>query len=151
MSRRNEQIRSTLHRALQEVLARGLADPRYGGLVTVTDVRVADDLKTADVLISVLPREKQDLTMHAIRHAAAHLRREVGDLVAMRSVPTLHFRLDVTLKKHAEVLQAISRAVESRPPAPPADPEAAGPDAAPPGGNNAPADRAPQPPQENRE
>ena len=116
MTRRTEQIASTLHRALQEVLARGLADPRFAGLVTVTGVRVADDLKTADVLVSVLPAEKQDLTMHAIRHAAGHLRREVGDLVAMRSVPTLHFRTDASTKKQAEVLRAISRAAAELPP-----------------------------------
>lgn len=129
MTRRTEQIASTLQRALQEVLARGLADPRFGGLVTVTGVKVAPDLRTADVLISVLPAEKQDLTMHAIRHAAGHLRREVSDLVAMRSVPTLQFRADVSLKKQAEVLRAISRAAADNPPAP-------GTDDAPPPGNN---------------
>jgi ribosome-binding factor A len=134
MTRRTEQIASTLQRAVQEVLARGLADPRFGGLVTVTSVRVTPDLKTADVLISVLPEEKQDLTMHAIRHAAGHIRHEVGDLVAMRAVPTLNFRADVSLKKQAEVLRAIARASAESP----ATDSAAGPDGAPAEGNNPP-------------
>lgn len=130
MSRRTEQLSSTLQRAIQQVLARGLADPRYGGLVTVTGLKITEDLKNADVLISVLPEEKQELTMHAIRHAAAHIRREAAELVAMRTLPTLNFRLDLSLKKQAEVLRAISKAAEVTPPAPDQ------PDDVVPGGNN---------------
>ena len=38
MTRRTDKINSTLMRAIQERLARGLADPRIRGLITVTAV-----------------------------------------------------------------------------------------------------------------
>ena len=114
MSRRTEQMSATIRDALQAVIDRGLADPRISGLITVTQVRVTDDLKSAFVEISVLPGEKQDLTMHGLRAAARHIRREVGDHVAIKQMPELVFRLDQSLKKQAGVLDAIAKATAER-------------------------------------
>ena len=41
------QVSSLLSRVIQERLARGLSDPRYRGLVSVTEVKVGSDLRTA--------------------------------------------------------------------------------------------------------
>ena len=63
MSRRTEQLASTLHRAIQEVIGRGFQDPRISGLITVTSVKVTEDMRSATVMVSVLPAERQNLTM----------------------------------------------------------------------------------------
>lgn len=120
MSHRIEKVQSTLLRALQEVLARGLHDPRASGLITVTGITVSPDLKNATVMVSILPAEKANLAMHAIQGAARHIRRDVGELVALQKVPELNFRLDDSLKKQAEVFAAINKAAADRP-AKPAD------------------------------
>lgn len=114
MSHRVEKVQATLARAVQEVLRRGLNDPRAGGMISVTSVDVSPDLRNAIVQVSVFPEEKQDLTMHALRHAAGHIRHEVGELMSIRRVPELEFRVDLSLKKQAEVLGAISKAVSQR-------------------------------------
>lgn len=107
-SHRIEQLQSTLRRALQQVLARGLNDPRARGMITVTGLTLSQDLREATVLVSVFPHEHESLTMHAVRHAARHIRRQAGELVAMEKVPELHFKLDVSLRKQAEVLDALA-------------------------------------------
>lgn len=114
MSRRSEQVAATIRRELQGVLARGLADPRITGLVTVTAVRVTGDLKTAHVLVSVMPAERTKATLAGLRAAAAHLRHELGDAVAIRVMPRLVFEHDESVKRHAEVLAAIARASAER-------------------------------------
>ncbi len=114
MSRRTEQIAAAIRRELQQLLVRGLADPRITGLITVTGVRVTGDLKTAHVLVSVMPAERTKATMAGLRAAAAHLRHELGGAVAMRSLPHLVFELDDSLRRHAEVLGAIARASAER-------------------------------------
>lgn len=106
---RIEQVESTLRRAVQQVLAKGLSDPRYRGLVSVTGMSVTRDLREATVLVSVYPEQHQELTMHAISHAARHIRREVGELVALDRVPELRFKLDTSLKAQAEVLDALAK------------------------------------------
>lgn len=114
MSRRTEQLASDLRGAVQSVIDRGLQDPRVSGMITVMSVRLAEDLRTATVLVSVLPAERQELTMHGLRGAAGHIRHQVGELVRMRQVPELTFRLDDSLKKQAAVMGAIAQATAER-------------------------------------
>ena len=123
MSHRVDQVRSTLQRAIQQVLAEGLSDPRtQGTMITVTEVTLSDDLSNATVMVSVLPEKKQQVCVHALGHASGFVRRRVGDLVALFRVPHLSFRLDVSLKKQAEVMRAINLASNDRARDPDADP-----------------------------
>lgn len=110
MSHRLDKVRSTLTRAIREVIARGLNDPRASGLISVTDVTVSPDLRNATVLISVYPEDRAKLTMHAIESAARHIRREAGELMALKQMPALTFRLDNSLKKQAEIFDALGKA-----------------------------------------
>jgi ribosome-binding factor A len=112
MTQRGDQVESVLHRAVQQVLSKGLNDPRVRGLLSVTDVVVSDDLRQATVSVSILPAEHVELSMHGLKHAARHIRVQVGELVRMRRVPELHFRLDASLKQQAEVELAIRDAME---------------------------------------
>lgn len=125
-----ERLAASIERAVRQVLARGLADERIRGLITVTGVKVLGDLSEAVISVSVMPEEHQDLTLHGLNSAAAHVRHEVGELVDTRQLPKFRFRLDKTLKKQASVLAALEAAkddLEKRKAAgltidPPADP-----------------------------
>lgn len=108
MSTHSHQIESVLLRSVQDVLSRGLNDPRVRGLVSVTKVDVSPDYAEAIVWCSVLPHEHGDLTIKGIQHAAAWIRRTVASRVSLRRMPKLSFRLDHSLKKQAEVLSAIN-------------------------------------------
>lgn len=114
MSRHTEQLASTIQRDLQTLLVRGLQDPRVKGLITLTGVRVTDDLTAAIVTVSVLPAEQQDLTMHGLRAAAGYLRRELGKTVQTRRLPALQFKLDESIKRGAEVRAALDRVRDER-------------------------------------
>jgi ribosome-binding factor A len=118
VSRRTEQLSTVIQRAVQQIIAEGIADPRVGGLITVTGVEVTPDAATAVISISVLPEEKQELTMHGLRAAAAFIRREAGELVSVHRLPQFVFKLDKGLKKQAAVLAAIAEAAKD-PPVPP--------------------------------
>lgn len=109
MSHRPEQVNSTLHRAVQNVITRGLNDPRISGLVSVTKLEVADDKRTAKVFVSVMPGDRTELVMHGLRAASEHIRSKVGDTVEMRRVPTLLFEVDDSIKKQAELNAALQR------------------------------------------
>jgi len=112
VSHRLEQLTSAIDRGVREVIARGFSDPRIAGLITVTDVRVLQDLSQAFIAVSVLPQEKQELTLHGLESAAPFIRREVGDIINARTMPQLTFRLDTSLKKQAAVLKDLDRVRE---------------------------------------
>lgn len=114
-----------------QTIAKGLSDPRARGLITVTEVKVADDLKTAEVFISVLPDKHEELTLHALRHASKHLRRQAAELMALQHLPELHFKLDTRLKQQAAVYDALAkvrREQEARGAAKPSAPASKDPD-----------------------
>ena len=111
MSHRHEQLESSLQRAIGQRIAEGLADPRISGMISVTAVEVSPDNRHANVMVSVLPESNQKLAIQGLASAAGHIRTSVGELLRMRSVPVLHFQLDTSLKKQAQVLDAIRKAV----------------------------------------
>lgn len=108
MSRRAEQVASVLGREIQAILSKGLADPRIQGMITVTGVRLGDDLGEAVVNVSILPEAKQDLALHGLRAAARHIARQASNRLEFRRTPNLVFKLDRGAKKEAAVLEAIS-------------------------------------------
>ncbi|HEX8876095.1 MAG TPA: 30S ribosome-binding factor RbfA [Phycisphaerales bacterium] len=114
MSRRTEQLASVLREEIQRVIDRGVNDPRVSGLVTVTEVRVSEDMADATIMISVLPAEKQELSLHGIRAAASHIRNQAGKNVRTRKLPRFHFDADNRSKKQAEVMAALRKVREDQ-------------------------------------
>ncbi len=106
---RGEQLASVIHRAVQSVISRGLSDPRLKALITVIDVKVTEDRRTAVVNVSVMPENHESRVIHGLRDAAKHIRREAGELVEVHKLPELVFKLDRTNKKQAELLDAMAR------------------------------------------
>ncbi len=123
MSHRSDQIASVIRQSVQTRLAKGLHDPRIRGLISVTKVALSDDLSQATVFISVMPWDYAELTLHGLRHAAPHLRRQLGQGARLKRLPRLTFRLDESLKRQAE-LDAALAAVRNESPTPePAEPQ----------------------------
>ncbi len=113
MSFRREQLASTMRREIGRLLAGGLADPRLEGvMISVVELEISPDGHQATVRVSILPHEAASKAMHALRHAAKHLRSQAGQRIHIRTMPRLEFVLDQTLKKEADVLAAIRHAVE---------------------------------------
>jgi ribosome-binding factor A len=103
-------IQSSLHRAVQQVIARGLQDPRLDGtMVTITELELAPDGRDATVHVSVLPEKAEKRAIAAIAHARAFIRREAGELIRMKMLPQLHFSLDRRLKHQAGVIRALAQ------------------------------------------
>ncbi|MEO0511776.1 MAG: 30S ribosome-binding factor RbfA [Planctomycetota bacterium] len=113
MGRRDDQIASLLKAEVQAVVAKGFADPRIRGLITVTTVDLGEEGKTAVVRVSVLPEEREELTMHGLRAAAKHVRHEVSNRVALRAMPQLRFEVDRGLKNQAAVYRALAEEAAS--------------------------------------
>lgn len=112
MNPRHDRLTSSIEKGVQQVLARGLQDPRVRGLITVTKVEITPDSKQATIGISVLPAEHQTLTVHGLRSAARHIRREVAELIRTRTMPEFRFIEDDSLKKQAEVLGELAKVRE---------------------------------------
>jgi ribosome-binding factor A len=94
-----------------EIVGYELEDPRLLN-VTVTDVRVAEDLRNANVYVLVEGDEDQIReAMTALSRAASFIRREVALDLNLRYAPQLHFARDTVEEKATrigEILDEIS-------------------------------------------
>lgn len=92
------------------IIMRELDDPRLVGLPSITRVKVAEDLSTADVFVTVMGTEgRQNAALNALKHSAGMMRSRLAEMMEMRQVPYLKFHLDENLKKEREVLDILRR------------------------------------------
>ncbi len=110
MSQRAEQVAASIRRALQELLARGLNDPRIRGLVSIVSVRVTDDLAEAHVRVSVMPDQHSALTIKGLQSACGHLQGRLARSSTLRRVPRLRFSLDESMRQVAALDGALRAA-----------------------------------------
>lgn len=99
---RTQRLDSEYRREIAAILAGALKDkePEMKGLVSVTEAKVAPDLKTAKVFISILastPEEKR-ATFEIISRNAGFIRRELSAVMRMRTVPSLTFEEDGSME-----------------------------------------------------
>lgn len=104
--KRAHRVAHLIQESLARLLVEGLKDPRVG-FVTVTEVRLTDDLRSAQVFVSVFGTDtERQTTLAGLRAACGYLRREVGHGLQLRVVPELSFILDDSLDR-AQRLQTV--------------------------------------------
>jgi ribosome-binding factor A len=102
MRRVNEVVREVLAETLPE-----LKDPRIG-LVTITGVQTAADLRHATVFISVLGSEKKrDATLRGLDAAHGLLQSRLARQLRMKRTPQLTFEYDPTVERGVRMSRLI--------------------------------------------
>lgn len=98
MFKRCEKVAEAIHEEISKLLIKGVKDPRVG-FVTVTGVKVTDDLHLATVYFSIIGGEAERKGAEAgLNSAKGFLRREIGKVLRMRYVPDLMFRFDESVE-----------------------------------------------------
>jgi ribosome-binding factor A len=79
--------------------------PNVSGLISVTEVSVAPDLKNAKVLLSIYAKdnETKKRTFETIRENAGFIRHELSQVMRMRTVPLLEFFIDDSIEYGAHM------------------------------------------------
>ena len=99
-----------LREELETLVEGELADPRIG-LVRVTAVHLADDGRSAQVLIDADGNDEEaDRSIEGLQAAKAYIRHELVERLRLRRAPELLFRLDRAEREKARVEQLLERA-----------------------------------------
>jgi ribosome-binding factor A len=103
-SLRHQRVRELLKRQIGEVLRREI-QPDAAGLITVNDVGLAGDLKSATVFIGVVGKpEQQKKAMAVLLHERARIQTLVAREVVLKYMPRLRFVLDESIERGNRVL-----------------------------------------------
>jgi ribosome-binding factor A len=108
--RRTLRVANLIRQIVSEALIQEISDPRMA-FVTVTGVDVSEDMRFADVRISVMGDKKQhEICLKAVQHAHGYVQERVAAVVKMRYCPVLRFHLDDSVKRSIEISQLIRQA-----------------------------------------
>ncbi|MGE0747383.1 MAG: 30S ribosome-binding factor RbfA [Rhodospirillales bacterium] len=109
-SQRQLRVGEMLRHVIAGVIERGeLRDPQAAGIpVTVTEVRVSPDMRTAIVFVVPLGGRDTDTVVEALRRAAPFLRRRVAEEITLKFLPALKFEAD-TAFDHATRIDRLLR------------------------------------------
>ena len=98
MFKRSEKVAEAVHELISELLVKGLKDPRIG-FVTITGVKVTDDMHLATVYFTVIGNDaEKKATEQGLNSARGFIRKEMGKSLRMRYVPDIVFKYDASVE-----------------------------------------------------
>ena len=108
-SRRSQRVAHLVRAEISRLVLTEAHDPDLRK-VTITDVEMPSDLKSARVYFSCLGGDaEREKAGEALRRAAGYLRREVGQRCALRYAPELYFVSDLSLERGARVEELLQQ------------------------------------------
>jgi len=114
-SLRLQRVRELLKREIGEAIRREF-QVSDAGLITVTDVDVAGDLKSAAVFISILGKpDQQKRGFNLLNEHRKRIQGLVGRAVVLKYTPTLKFVLDDSVVRGNRVLAIIEELEKAAP------------------------------------
>ncbi len=122
---RHERVRELLKRAIGEAIRREF-HVNDVGVITVNDINVGGDLRTAIVFISILGNDAQKKHgLQAVEKNRIRIQALVGKSVILKYTPTLKFVIDDSVTRGNRVLEILNELEKTSPPAvaPPEKPE----------------------------
>lgn len=116
---RHERVAEEIHHEISAMLAGELKDPRLAGLVFITEVRVAPDLKQARVYVTIEgSAAEQAAAMKGLTAAAGFIRHELVERLQLRRAPELLFLLDRSEEYGDRIDELLRQVKKEKPPSP---------------------------------
>lgn len=110
---RTVRIAEEIKKELSDLIRNEIKDPRLPEFVSITEVRVTNDLSYAKVYISVFgSQEEKNNAITALSNAAGYIRHEIGKRISIRYIPEFSFILDESIEKGMELRKLIDETVK---------------------------------------
>jgi ribosome-binding factor A len=111
--KRQRQVAGVLQEELNDIFRRLGFNMMYGGMVSISSVKVTPDLLEARIYVSLFQVKNMEAAMKKIDDRSWEIKKELGDRVKnqLRRIPVLQFYLDDTLDqvfKMEDLLKKIS-------------------------------------------
>lgn len=111
VSKRTIKVADLIRREISQIIIDSIEDPLVG-FVTVTSVKLSDDLKNAKIYVTTLGNEKQQTnTLKGLKRATPFIRSQLGFRTHLRYIPQINFVLDDTFN-YAQNIERLLRTLK---------------------------------------
>lgn len=108
MSLKAERVADMLIEQISYIIATEVKNKDIN-FVTITDVKVTNDLSFAKVYFTVLEDDKRESTLKALKGASGFIRHALRDRVEMRQIPELKFVYDESIEYSEKIEDIIEQ------------------------------------------
>ena len=91
-------IEEEYRKELSQIISYELKNPNVTGLISVTKVKVSNDLKYARVYVSILNSKNIKETLAGLKKSSGFIRSELARKVNLRNTPEIIFELDDSIE-----------------------------------------------------
>ena len=88
---------------ISQIISYQLKNPNVTGLISVTKVKVTNDLKYAKVYVSILNSKNLKETMEGLKKSSGFIRSELARKINLRNTPEILFEFDDSLEYGAKI------------------------------------------------
>ena len=88
---------------ISQIISYKLKNPNVTGLISVTKVKVTNDLKYAKVYVRILNSKNLKETMDGLKKSSGFIRSELARKINLRNTPEILFELDDSLEYGAKI------------------------------------------------
>lgn len=100
---RIERINEEYKKELSQIIGYELKNSNITGMISVTKVKVTNDLKFAKVYVSILNSKSIKNTLAALKKSSGFVRSELARRVNLRNTPEIIFELDDSIEYGARI------------------------------------------------
>ena len=88
---------------ISQIISYELKNPNVTGMISVTKVKVTNDLKFAKVYVSILNSKNIKDTLAGLKKSSGFIRSELAKRVNLRNTPEIIFELDDSMEYGAKI------------------------------------------------
>ncbi len=107
--KRNNRLTGEMKKIISEIIKRDVKDPRISEMLSITDINITEDLKSAKVYVSIYG--ESDPTIEALNRAKGFIRKELSRKMKIRTVPELFFEKDFSIEKGIYISNLINQVI----------------------------------------
>ncbi|MDD5066903.1 MAG: 30S ribosome-binding factor RbfA [bacterium] len=111
MKYRLERINELMRRELSDLIMKEVKDPRIKGLVSITQVKVDQDLKNAKIYVSIygVSKKEKEKVLAGLVSSSKFLHFKLSENIRLKIIPTLNFILDESIEKAFRIIEKLDK------------------------------------------
>ena len=114
--KRMGRIEGEIRRIVSDIINYDLKNPDIKGIISVTGVALSNDLKYANIYVSVFDKKDDDTQMQdnvikALNKSKGHIRSELAKKITMRYTPELTFKLDNSIVYGSHIDEILNKII----------------------------------------
>ena len=108
---RQKKVSKFIQQEISSIIQSKLSDPRIHAMTTIVAVKMSNDMKKADVHISLWGSETEKrTTMNGLKSSRTFIQKELAASISSNAIPSIEFFEDDSINKSIEMGQLIEDA-----------------------------------------